>query len=147
MITYGIDPGARTGVAVFNGSRFLRAEAFRPKTPLDLVPHVERAKSEGAILIIERQFLGRGNPKSMAELVVRRAEWQTVAALHGVEYELVYPASWQTQLAAVKSAGNTKAQSKKLAAMLYGGNACKWDAETADAALIARWWITEGRYR
>jgi hypothetical protein len=51
----------------------------------------------GAMLAIERQFAGM-DPAMTDKLISSRTRFETVAAIRGVPFETIYPASWQTIL-------------------------------------------------
>jgi uncharacterized protein YjaZ len=82
----------------------------------------------------------------------RRHSWEVIAELYGLRTVGVYPATWQTQLkAAARLDENgdkrtTKQRSVEVARFMFGQDSIR-DAEQADAALIAKWYVDspEGR--
>ena len=129
---------------------------------------VGEAKSAGALLVLERQYAARvaPNPAVTEKLIATRIRFETVAQIRGVEFELVYPATWQTILdvlgsdvpqkpakprkvkgakpaaqvelavKAPKMIRDTKAASRLLASRLYPG--AELTQDECDAVLMGR---------
>jgi hypothetical protein len=58
-------------------------------------------KPRGVMLAIERQFPGTfsgAGAGSIEKLISSRTRFETIAAIRGVPFETIYPASWQTIL-------------------------------------------------
>jgi hypothetical protein len=117
----------------------------------------------GAMLAIERQFAGM-DPAMTDKLISSRTRFETVAAIRGVPFETIYPASWQTILKLlgeetpmkkskprapkvkrgepppaapeVKMIRDTKAAARLLVSRLYPG--AVMGPDECDALLIAR---------
>lgn len=62
---------------------------------------VGQAKAEGALLVLERQYVARigPDPGMVEKLIGSRVRFETVATIRGVPFELVYPSQWQVILA------------------------------------------------
>ena len=155
-IIVGVDPGENCGVAVLGAGKLLSIHAIRGSRLASisavfkgLVPLAQ--SGGGAIVVVENQFgrfHGPGkklNLKALGTLFRRRHEWELLAEVYGVPTATVYPSSWQTQLAAAPklypdgSKRSTKARAVLVCGQLWPAQE-GWTEDTADAALIARWY-------
>ena len=154
MIVVGVDPGELCGVAIIEGRHLLKAHTVKgsdAKVVLGLVQQVAKVGAEqgGVVVVVELQFAARGrrsNPKGLATLMKRRHVWEVLCEIYGVRVADVWPASWQSQLKIAPRLGadgskRTTKQRSLEAARFYFGDDSIQDAEQADAALIARWYL------
>lgn len=151
MLTGGVDPGKACGLALLSGRRLALARSLRGDDLKTIIAFAQRLKrlgdeNGGIRMAIELQHGGRGpkiNFKSLATLYKRRHMWEFAFELVGVEYETVWPSTWQSQLKATArltprgAKRSTKDRSIELARFYFGDSII--DDAQADAALIARW--------
>ena len=154
-IIVGVDPGEHCGVAVLRSGNLSSIHAVRGSRLASIAAVFKGllplAEDHGVVVVIENQFgalHGRGrklNLRALATLFRRRHEWELLAEIYGVPTDTVYPSSWQTQLAAAsRSYPDGSPRSTKARAILVCGQLWPaqdgWTEDTADAALIARWY-------
>lgn len=160
----GVDPAwsknKNAGVSFLESTGKLRwARPYKGDDLRVVANVVSEARRDGATIVVERQFLGRGasaNPATFEKLVCARDQWRVVCAIMVVPFVMVYPSTWQSQLKAVprthaplfdgaRRVGqrSTHERMLELARELYGEDAIATHDEAA-AALIARWYMLTG---
>jgi len=144
-----IDPGLRSGIAIFHDGKLADAFEVRPHEARSKVFHpAERCLEPNVTVAIEEQYMGAGKAfKSIRTLIEIAGYWRLLAESHGMKTMRVNPRSWQAILK-VKGQGNARrAQLKKLskeyAVALWGERAREWSDNITDACHIGRWALTE----
>jgi len=153
-LVVGVDPGKQCGVAVLLKGRLRNTTPIRGdrlSAISGVVASVARLAEEhgGVVVVVEDQFGkahgGKLNLKALATLFRRRHEWEILCEVYGIPTSRVYPASWQTQLKGAPkrypdgSKRSTKARALLVCGMIWPAHE-GWTDDTADAALIARWY-------
>lgn len=156
-VIVGVDPGDHCGVAfmcsgLLHGIHSIRGSRLASISAVfkGLLPLAD--DHGGAVVVVENQFGAfhgpgkrRINIPALGTLFRRRHEWEILAEIYKVPTATVYPSSWQTQLAAAsRSYQDGSPRSTKARAILVCGQLWPsqegWTEDTADAALIARWY-------
>lgn len=140
------DPGKNCGASLFvEGELIATWKCLQSVEKVAGYIHAlhQKAKSLGLkpLLIVENQFVhkDKSNPKTMADLYRRRYEWEIIAELRRVEYQVIYPASWQSILKLSRCRkGTTKDRSIALARTMWPN--MDFNEHSADAACMGYWY-------
>jgi len=141
-----IDPGLKSGVAVFSDGRLLTAMEVNASEAAQAMARM--MNGEPTVCAIEDQYMGAGRAfKSIKTLIEIAGHWRLLAESYGMKTMKVNPKSWQASLK-VKGQGNARrAQCKRLsqeyAVAIWGERAKAWTDNVSDAAHIGRWALAE----
>lgn len=141
-----IDPGLKSGVAVFDGEL---VEAYEC-TPMES-RRVMRAIGNFNPLptvAIEEQYMGANRAfKSIKTLIEIAGHWRLLSESYGMKTMRVNPKSWQASLKVAGQGNARRAQCKRLsreyAVAIWGERAKAWTDNVSDAAHIGRWALAE----
>ena len=142
-----IDPGLKSGVAVFDDGELYEAHEMRPSAARFIFSGTYTAVTPHTVAI-EEQYMGAGKAfKSIRTLIEIAGYWRLLAESYGMKTMRVNPRSWQAVLK-VKGQGNARrAQLKKLsrqyAVSIWGERAKAWSDNVTDACHIGRWALAE----
>lgn len=151
MLVLAVDPGTKGAVSAYSGDRFLWAKKVENDKAAVLGvlqwAHREAPSHGGLVVVVERQFQGRGsklNPATTETLMRSRFLWEILSDVLGIEVALVWPSSWQSKTLCLAPPTdekgkmmNTKKKSIWVAKHFVKDQ--EWSDGEADSALIGRW--------
>jgi Holliday junction resolvasome RuvABC endonuclease subunit len=137
----GIDPGAKTGIAIIDDrGNLLESDTWGAMRPFEVLG---RYNLYGVhIAILESAYIG-ANARSALSVARQVGRWQEALESRGIQVILVPASEWQCALLPITPRAKRderKAASMALAGQLFGG---ALDEHASDAALLAHYGATE----
>lgn len=152
MILIAIDPGAHTGIAVFDNTKLI--ESTRVKAPTFLAAmKIVTGYGDPGMMVIEGQYFtanyraeqnhGRNAStwQAVMKLVELRTRWQHAAEFYEIPYEIIHPGKWIPSLTRNIYGKDSKDRIRKALLLRYPESNFKKDE--LDAVALGVWWIEE----